>query len=142
MLLLISFSIIEMFLNAYKLFETNRQKNDNHIFAKSFLTNLDDLVELGFVKDTSNNNKCILQYSNIGTLDDSTLRLVNIKNIDLEHIHDLTNKISDVDGDNGNNKDNRADRNNRDNRDNKDNKDNKKSSSHVLENTEYKKARK
>ncbi|EFW14746.1 conserved hypothetical protein [Coccidioides posadasii str. Silveira] len=117
MLLLISFSIIEMFLNAYKLFETNRQKNDNHIFAKLFLTNLDDLVELGF-------------------------RLVNIKNIDLEHIHDLTNKISDVDGDNGNNRDNRADRNNRDNRDNKDNKDNKKSSSHVLENTEYKKARK
>ncbi|KMU91939.1 hypothetical protein CIHG_09747 [Coccidioides immitis H538.4] len=41
--------LCRMFLNAYKLFETNRQKNDNHIFAKSFLTN------------------------NIGTLNDSTL---------------------------------------------------------------------
>ncbi|EAS27147.3 uncharacterized protein CIMG_12593 [Coccidioides immitis RS] len=114
MLLLISFSIIEMFLNAYKLFETNRQKNDNHIFAKSFLTN------------------------NIGTLNDN----VNQKYRALLTLRILTwsifmiNKISDVDGDNRNNRDNRADRNNRDNRDNKDNKDNKKSSSHVLENTD------
>ncbi|EAS34708.3 uncharacterized protein CIMG_12908 [Coccidioides immitis RS] len=69
-------------------------------------------------------------------------RLVNIKNINLKCIHDLTNKISDVDRDNEDDRDNETDRNNRDDRNNKDDKDNKKSNSHVLENTEHKKTRK
>ncbi|EAS33274.1 uncharacterized protein CIMG_13351 [Coccidioides immitis RS] len=128
-----------MFLNIYKLFKTNRQKNNNYIFVKSFLTNLNDLVELDFVKDTGNGNKCTSQYSNIGTLNDSTLRLVDIKNINLTHIHNLTNKMSDVNEDNENNKNNGTDG---DNRNNRDNKDDEKSSSYVLENTEHKKARK
>ncbi|EAS37559.3 uncharacterized protein CIMG_12610 [Coccidioides immitis RS] len=106
--------LYRMFLNAYKLFEINKQKNNNHIFAKSFLTN------------------------DIGTLNNSTLRLVDIENIDLEHIHNLTNEMSDIDGD----RDNEADGDNRDDRDNKDDGDDRKSSPHVLENTEHKKARK
>ncbi|KMU75521.1 hypothetical protein CISG_10377 [Coccidioides immitis RMSCC 3703] len=92
-----------MFLNVYKLFEINRQKNNNYIFAKSLLA----------------------------------IRLVDIKNINLKHIHNLINKISDVDRDNRNNRNNKTDRDNKDNRDDRDNKDNEKSSSHVLENTEF-----
>ncbi|KJF60420.1 uncharacterized protein CIMG_12952 [Coccidioides immitis RS] len=85
---------------------------------------LNDLVELGFMEDTSNGNKCTLQYSDIGTLNDSILRLVDIKNINLKHIYNLTNKISDVDRDNRDNRNNEANRDNKDNRDDEDNKDN------------------
>ncbi|KMU92627.1 hypothetical protein CIHG_10446 [Coccidioides immitis H538.4] len=99
---------------------------------------LDDLVELAFVEDTGNDNECTSQYNDIGTLNNSTLRLVDIENIDLEHIHNLTNEMSDIDGD----RDNEADGDNRDDRDNKDDGDDRKSSPHVLENTEHKKARK
>ncbi|KMP02681.1 hypothetical protein CIRG_02373 [Coccidioides immitis RMSCC 2394] len=128
-----------MFLNAYKLFGINRQKNNNYIFAKSFLTKQeliwDEMLRsresllllillISFMEDTSNGNKCTLQYSDIGTLNDSILRLVDIKNINLKHIHNLTNKISDVDRDNRDNRNNEANRDNKDNRDDEDNKDN------------------
>ncbi|EAS33253.3 uncharacterized protein CIMG_13349 [Coccidioides immitis RS] len=118
--------LYRMFLNIYKLFETDRQKNNNYIFAKLFLIN----------------NECALQYSDIGILNNSTLKLVDIKNIDLEYIYNLTNKISDINKDNRNDRNNKIHKANRDNRDNKDDEDNRKSSSHVLENTECEKARK
>ncbi|KMP04431.1 hypothetical protein CIRG_04113 [Coccidioides immitis RMSCC 2394] len=129
--------LYRMFLNIYKLFETDRQKNNNYIFAKLFLINLNNLVKLDFVKDTDNSNECALQYSDIGILNNSTLKLVDIKNIDLEYIYNLTNKISDINKDNRNDRNNKIHKANRDNRDNKDDEDNRKSSSHVLENTEF-----
>ncbi|EAS34662.3 uncharacterized protein CIMG_12918 [Coccidioides immitis RS] len=117
--------LCRMILNVYKLFETDRQKNNNHIFdaQKKREPAAADIIN---------------EYEN--GLDD--LRLVDIKNINLEYIHDLTNKTSDVDGDNGDNRNNEANRDNRDDRDDKDNKDDEKSSPHVLENTEHEEARK
>ncbi|KMP07128.1 hypothetical protein CIHG_04642 [Coccidioides immitis H538.4] len=66
-------------------------------------------------------------------------KLVNIENIDLKCIHNLTNKKSDVDGDNENDRDNRDDGVDGDDRDNGDDG---KSNSYILENTECEKARK
>ncbi|KMU73810.1 hypothetical protein CISG_10158 [Coccidioides immitis RMSCC 3703] len=121
--------LCRMFLNIYKLFEINRQKSNNHIFAKLFLIK-QELIWNEILRRRESLLLLILLIS-------MRIGLVDIKNIDLKCIHDLINEMSDVDRDNGNNRDNRADKDNRDNRDDEDNKDNGKSSSHVLENTEF-----
>ncbi|KMU90606.1 hypothetical protein CIHG_08322 [Coccidioides immitis H538.4] len=121
--------LCRMFLNIYKLFEINRQKNNNHILAKLFLTK-QELIWNEILRRRGSLLLLILSIS-------MRMGLVDIKNIDLKCIHNLINEMSDVAGDNENNRDNRADRDNRDNRDDEDNKDDGKSSSHVLENTEF-----
>ncbi|KMP05326.1 hypothetical protein CIRG_05007 [Coccidioides immitis RMSCC 2394] len=121
--------LYRMFLNIYKLFETDRQKNNNHIFAKSFLTK-QELIWNGMLRRRESLLLLILSIS-------MRMGLVNIKNIDLKCIHNLTNKMSDVNEDNRNDRNNEINRNNRDNRDDKDDRDDRKSSSHVLENTEF-----